>query len=89
MTSTRCSAAFILIGGNQREVDRMRSEARHSKKGVGERKEGNPQARNERFVLLIGLNRSDAARLAAKIAAKKAAAEANGGENAGKKKAKK
>ena len=67
----------------------MRSEARHSKKGVGERKEGNPQARNERYLLSIGLNGSDAARLAAKIAAKKAAAEANGGDNAGKKKAKK
>lgn len=39
--------------------------------------------------LSIGLNGSDAARLAAKIAAKKAAAEANGGDNAGKKKAKK
>ena len=77
------------IGGNQREVDRMRSEARHSKKGVGERKEGNPQARNERYLLSIGLKGSDAARLAAKIAAKKAAAEANGGDNAGKKKAKK
>ncbi|KNB43272.1 hypothetical protein JH06_3021 [Blastocystis sp. subtype 4] len=71
---------FLLpTGGNQREVDRMRSEARHAKKGVGERKEGNPQSRNE----------NDAARLAAKIAAKKAAAEANGGEAPGKKKGKK
>ena len=33
-------------------MDRMRSEARHSKKGVGERKEGNPQARNERYFVI-------------------------------------
>ena len=37
------------IGGNQREVDRLRSEARHSKKGTGEKKEGNPIARNEKY----------------------------------------
>ena len=28
----------------------MRSEARHSKKGTGEKKEGNPQARNEKYI---------------------------------------
>ena len=49
MTSVRSWVALIRLGGNQREVDRMRSEARHSKKGVGERKEGNPQARTERY----------------------------------------
>ncbi|CBK22129.2 uncharacterized protein [Blastocystis hominis] len=65
--------------GNQREVDRMRAEARHSKKGTGERKEGNPIARNE----------NDAARLAAKIAAKKAREEAEAkGEVPAKKKGK-
>lgn len=67
----------------------MRSEARHAKKGVGERKEGNPQSRNEKLVWSDCLIYSDAARLAAKIAAKKAAAEANGGEAPGKKKGKK
>ena len=58
----------------------MRSEARHAKKGVGERKEGNPQSRNEKQFWFSCLMGSDAARLAAKIAAKKAAAEANGRE---------
>ena len=77
------------LGGNQRDTDRLRAEARHAKKGVGERKEGNPIARNERYGNAIrNWQNSDAARLAAKIAAKKAAAEAAAanGEDPNKKK---
>ena len=67
----------------------MRAEARHSKKGTGERKEGNPIARNEKWVCQRVLIRSDAARLAAKIAAKKAREEAEAkGEAPAKKKGK-
>lgn len=54
--------------GNQRDTDRERSLARHSKKGAGEKKEGSVQKRNE----------NDASALAAKIAAKKAAGEQGG-----------
>ena len=79
----------FILGGNQREVDRLRAEARHSKKGTGERKEGNPIARNEKWVYQGFLNCSDAARLAAKIAAKKAREEAEAkGEVPAKKKGK-
>ena len=39
--------ALSRVGGNQRETDRLRAEARNSKKGTGERKEGNPKSRNE------------------------------------------
>ena len=38
---------LLCVGGNQRETDRLRAEARNSKKGTGERKEGNPKSRNE------------------------------------------
>lgn len=31
----------------------MRAEARHSKKGVGERKEGNPIQRNEKYAMFL------------------------------------
>jgi len=61
--------------GNQREIDRARAQARNKGKSGGEKREGNPQQRNE----------SDAAKLAEKIARKKAQAEeqANGGGGGG------
>ena len=55
--------------GNQREIDRQRAANRHKKDGAGDKREGNPQQRNEK----------DAAALAAKLAKKQAAAAENSG----------
>ena len=49
MTRIQQRNVYYELGGNQRDTDRLRAEARHAKKGVGERKEGNPIARNERY----------------------------------------
>ena len=43
------------LGGNQRDTDRLRAQARHAKKNTGERKEGDVKSRNEKYFDCLSL----------------------------------